>query len=251
MSKKFEPKDHIRKVEYRRKDGSVLTREILDTGPRLAWFRSDHPIDEGWGIVTECVNLDESGAFYRAQILDPQGKIVAVGHRFVSSKDFGNYNEKAETQAIGRALGAAGYGALLALEPEPDEGEGEADLPDGNHVSERPAPPRKAFSTSPSTKGKTGLDMLLEETNAQLVAEKLPAHYTGRPHILGALKAIGYKLQNDKQLRKDLPDLVAQLMDRVRAEKADPLIAAALEMGGKVAEQMEGVKEQPPEEIAL
>lgn len=231
MTKTFEPKDHIRKVEYRRKDGTLLTREILDTGPRLAWFRSDHPVDEGWGVITECVNLDESGAFYRAQILDAQGRVVAVGHRFVSSKDFGNYNEKAETQAIGRALGAAGYGALLALEPEPDEGEGKEDEPGGAIVSERPPSSHGALSTTTPAKGKTGLDMLLEETNAQLVAEGLPAHYKDRAHLLGALKAIGYKFQNDRQLQKDLPDLVAQLVDRVRAEKA---------LGGTVAGQTEG-----------
>lgn len=127
---KFDPKPHIRKVIYTNKrTGEKTTVEILDTGPRLAWFRSEHPIDEGWQIITECLALDDGGAHYRARVINPEGKIIATGHRLVFKADFGNFNEKAETQAIGRALAAAGYGTLQAVEPEDGEEE-PSQLPD-------------------------------------------------------------------------------------------------------------------------
>ena len=128
----FDVAPHIRTVEYRnRKSGEVTERKLLDTAPRIAWFRSDHPIDSGWRLLSRPMSITDDYADFEAQVVDPQGIIISTGHRRVWRADFNNYVEKAETQAKGRALEGAGYGCIYALTLDPDEGEGESDTANG------------------------------------------------------------------------------------------------------------------------
>ena len=128
----FDPAPHIRTVKYQnRKTGELTERKLLDTAPRIAWFRSDHPIDSGWCLTSEAIQVTDDYADFMAQVINPDGVAVSTGYRRVWRSDFGNYVEKAETQAKGRALEGAGYGCLYALTFEPDEGEGEADTANG------------------------------------------------------------------------------------------------------------------------
>lgn len=207
---KFDPKPHIRKVIYTNKrTGEKTTVEILDTGPRLAWFRSEHPIDEGWQIITECLALDDSGAHYQAKVINPEGKIISTGHRLVFKADFGNFNEKAETQAIGRALAAAGYGTLQAVEPEDGEEE-PSQLPD------TPVPSRRVPR---SGKKEDPLEFIMVEANAQLEAMKLDPHYKDKAHTLNAIKACGHENVTAKYFAENHAQIVAELVDRVKAEE--------------------------------
>jgi hypothetical protein len=76
---------------------------------RVADFRRMYNIGEGWGIISEMV--DGQGADYavfRAQIVDPQGRVVATGWGRDAKGDSPRHKvswvEIAETSAIGRAL---------------------------------------------------------------------------------------------------------------------------------------------------
>ena len=74
---------------------------------RVDAFRADCPIHRGWAIHTTAVETEKLVTF-RAEIVAPDGRVVATGHK----RDFRNADavyEKCETGAIGRALGAAGY----------------------------------------------------------------------------------------------------------------------------------------------
>ena len=114
----FNPNEHLSKL--RGKNG-----DYLEVKWRLVWFRDQCERGE---IATQVVHLDlEKGvAVFKATVSDGQGGI-ATGHGSETAKDFGDYLEKAETKAIGRALAALGYGTQFA--PELEEGERIVDSP--------------------------------------------------------------------------------------------------------------------------
>lgn len=115
---KFNPAEHF--IPLKGKD-------YLQVAWRLVWFREDHP---AWGIETQLLDHDAQAgtALFRAEITDTEnGKVVSVGHGSESKRDFGDYLEKAETKAIGRALAILGYGTQFA--PELDEEERIVDSP--------------------------------------------------------------------------------------------------------------------------
>ena len=95
---------------------------------RIALFRDDHPIADGWGINAEMISTDEASCLARAEIVDPQGRVVSTGHKREHKAHFPDYEEKSLTGAVGRALLMAGYGTQYALD-ELDEGERIVDAP--------------------------------------------------------------------------------------------------------------------------
>jgi len=87
-------------------------KAYLPVAERIVWFRQDYP--EGQ-ITTTVYELDRAQGFamYHARVTTGQGGIAeASGSETV--KDFGDYIEKAETKAVGRALGYLGYGTASA-----------------------------------------------------------------------------------------------------------------------------------------
>ena len=95
---------------------------------RIALFRDDHPVSDGWGINAEIISTDEVSCLARAEIVDPNGRVVATGHKREHKAHFPDFEEKALTGAAGRALLFAGYGTQYALD-ELDEGERIVDAP--------------------------------------------------------------------------------------------------------------------------
>jgi hypothetical protein len=104
-------------------------REYLPVAARLVWFREEHP---DWGVVTSPIeiNLEKQYAIFTATIMNAEGKIMATATKMENVRGFGDYLEKAETGAVGRALAYCGYGTQFA--PELEEGTGRhADAPFG------------------------------------------------------------------------------------------------------------------------
>jgi hypothetical protein len=95
---------------------------------RIALFREDHPVADGWGINAEVVSTDDASCLARAEIVDPQGRVVSTGHKREHKAHFPDFEEKALTGAVGRALLMAGYGTQYALD-ELDEGTRIVDAP--------------------------------------------------------------------------------------------------------------------------
>lgn len=104
--------------------------DYLPVAQRIVWMRTDFPEST---VTTELETLDvERGfALFKASItrIGPGGEWLgqATGWGSETRNDFGDFVEKAETKAIGRALAALGYGTSMA--PELDEGERIADAP--------------------------------------------------------------------------------------------------------------------------
>jgi hypothetical protein len=99
---------------YDKKLNKNVYSDYLKVPGRIMLFRLDHPLESGWSLTTDMVHFDDHGCVFKAIIADPDGHIVAVGYGSAASagsENFsGRYPEKAETAAIGRTLGYAGYG---------------------------------------------------------------------------------------------------------------------------------------------
>jgi hypothetical protein len=81
-------------------------RDYLEVKWRLLWLRTEHPDAV---IETELIKHGGGLALFRAKVSVP-GSGQATGWGSETADDFGEYIEKAETKALGRALAALGYG---------------------------------------------------------------------------------------------------------------------------------------------
>jgi hypothetical protein len=112
-SSAFDPTPYLRQLR-----GRGGAQDYLDVKWRLLWLRREHPDAE---IVTEHIKIDDGSAIFRATVTLPAGG-KATGYGSETAADFGDYIEKAETKAIGRALNALGYGAQFAEDAEDPAG---------------------------------------------------------------------------------------------------------------------------------
>lgn len=112
----FNPNEHMMKLKG---------KDYLQVMWRLVWFREEHP---DYGIDTILLENDEDHAIFAAKITDGTGRALCSGHGSESKRDFGDFLEKAETKAVGRALAMLGYGTQFAAD-ELDEGERIVDSP--------------------------------------------------------------------------------------------------------------------------
>lgn len=108
--KTFDPSRYLTKLPKRGRqaDGSWKTVETdyLEVKWRLLWLRTEHP---NASIETELASHGDDTAIFRARVSIPNGG-SATGWGHETASDFGDYLEKAETKALGRALAALGYG---------------------------------------------------------------------------------------------------------------------------------------------
>lgn len=74
---------------------------------RMSEFRTHFPISEGWGVVTSIVSITDQAVLFRAEVRNPDGAAVGVGHASGSIRG-SKALEKCETTAVGRALAAIG-----------------------------------------------------------------------------------------------------------------------------------------------
>lgn len=112
----FNPNEHMMKLKG---------KDYLQVAWRLVWFREDHP---DWSIDPTIIEMDAEHAVFKAVISDETGAQKCAGHGSESKRDFGDFIEKAETKAVGRALAMLGYGTQFTA-AEFDEGERIVDSP--------------------------------------------------------------------------------------------------------------------------
>jgi hypothetical protein len=112
----------------------IKGKPYLAVQHRIMWFREEHP---DWTVETEIVLTNEKETLARAIIRDSSGRVMSTGHKSETQKGFADHMEKAESGAVGRALGFLGYGTQFALELE--EGERLVDSP----VEAKVKPPKE------------------------------------------------------------------------------------------------------------
>lgn len=107
----FDPSRHLRQLR-----GRSGTDGYLDVKWRLVWLRSEHPDAV---ITTEHVTITSDLAVFKCSVSIPGGG-SASGYGSETAGDFGDFLEKAETKAVGRALIALGYGTVLSEGDDPE-----------------------------------------------------------------------------------------------------------------------------------
>ena len=144
---------------------------------RIALFRDDHPVSDGWGINAEIINTDEASCLARAEIVDPQGRVVSTGHKREHKAHFPDYEEKSLTGAVGRALLMAGYGTQYALD-ELDEGERIVDAPIPGTIKMN-ATPTVTKAQDPQVAYKVAANLFMDNCKALFGEELTPADAKG------------------------------------------------------------------------
>lgn len=134
--KRFDPTKYLKTIKVR----GGAQQPYLPVTARLLWLRAEHPQAQ---VTTEALRLDEKGAIFKATVTLPDGG-VAVGHGSETAGDFGDFIEKAETKAIGRALTALGYGTEFA------EGQDDPTLAAATEVAPAAPPPVIALPATTS-----------------------------------------------------------------------------------------------------
>lgn len=138
----FDPAKHLRALR-----GRGGQSDYLDVKWRLVWLRKEHPQA---AIVTEAITIAADHAVFRAQVLLPGGG-SATGHGSETANDFGDFLEKAETKALGRALAALGYGTQFAQDFDMEDEHGVEVVDAG--VERRGAPARQAAPIRQDSRG--------------------------------------------------------------------------------------------------
>lgn len=139
---RFDPTPYLRQLR-----GRGGGQDYLDVRWRLLWLRREHPDAE---IVTEHVQIEEASAIFKATVRLPSGG-MATGYGSETASDFGDFIEKAETKAIGRALNALGYGAQFGERGAEEMGSASAPSPSPEPPGRpaRPAPARPSPTAPP------------------------------------------------------------------------------------------------------
>ena len=123
VEKGFDPSRFLIKLPKRARhdDGSwnMVETDYLEVKWRLLWLRTEHP---DAAVETEMASHSNYTAVFRARVSIPGGG-SATGWGQEAATDFGDYLEKAETKALGRALAALGYGTQFCEDFEFEQAE--------------------------------------------------------------------------------------------------------------------------------
>lgn len=166
----FNMKEHLIKLKG---------KDYLQVMWRLVWLREEHP---DWGIETEIFHFDEKLAVVRAYIKDATGRVLAMGTKQEQLSHFGDYLEKAETGAIGRACALVGYGTQFA--PELDEDERIVDSPVDRKPVESGKPTEK-----PTEEKKSGT---IGDTERKVLWEAAKGNGWNKDNYAAHLKTQGF-----------------------------------------------------------
>lgn len=149
----------------------------LPVPPRVVWFRESCPINSGWGLRTRLVEggFEKGYAVFEAEVVDPEGRVIASAIKSEDKAGFADFMEKANTGAVGRALSLCGFGTLQAL-----------DLDEGSERGEVVDSPQQRPGQRPAEDGRTAAceecGLVLTPAQAKLSENKCGGRYLCPAH---------------------------------------------------------------------
>lgn len=210
-AKPFDPQVHLTKL------GS---KDYLEVKWRIAWLRDKHPDAH---LLTNIVSHTPEEAVFCASVTIPDGG-SATGYGSETPGDFGDYLEKAETKAIGRALAALGFGTQFCN-----------DFDEGGAVTDSPVA-RKNTTARPTVAD----DRKSSEAQHGLIGRMLTDHFGDDAQAKVACittlepKAVsGTSLRIGELTVGQASELIKKLQQKPAPEKgeASPLAERAQELG--------------------
>jgi hypothetical protein len=188
----FDPKPHLIQLPRRVKDrqtGQYTTvyDDYLEVKWRVLMFRERYP----HGVISTeeiIVDLDRGYARYKATVEDGEGG-HATGYGTETQADFGDFCERAETRAVGRALALAGFGTQFVGQ----------DLTEEEHIVDAPVV-RADVSQDNGALGSIGKSVTVTDLNR--TGERI-SHDQARELKRLAQVAFGYQ-EGEATLRADL-----------------------------------------------
>ena len=154
--------------------------EYLEVKWRLVWLRTEHPDAR---IETEMVTHANNEVVFRASVSIPDGG-SATGWGSEDAQSFGDYLEKAETKAIGRALAALGFGTQFCTDFDFGAAQGRVvDSPVALHAvgDQGPQRPRAATGLAATEKQQSLIQSLGRDARLDLTSlNELAQEQTGR-----------------------------------------------------------------------
>lgn len=112
-------------------------KDYLQVQHRLVWFREERA---DWGIETQFMECSEKIAIAKATIRDSNGRIISQATKSETPAGFGDFIEKAESGAVGRALAMCGFGTQFTV-----------DLDEGERIVDSPVDPRANAPVDPGS----------------------------------------------------------------------------------------------------
>jgi hypothetical protein len=218
----FNPSDHLIPI---RKNGPP---DYLPVAWRLVWLRDQHPAAL---IETQHIELDleRNHAIFRATVTIPDGG-TATGYGSETARDFGDFIEKAETKAIGRALAALGFGTQFTGD-EMAEGERIVDSPvQRSAPRSQPTPARTVNEAAGGGTIAPGVGMTDNQRKAIWAIAKNELNWTDADVEQESMKAFGVELKAlDKQQASELIGSLKKMAGDELVATAHPQVQQAMD----------------------
>jgi hypothetical protein len=199
----FDPGQHL---------STIKGQDYLEVKWRLAWLRSEHPDAV---VTTQLETHDGDRAIFSAKVEIPNGG-SATGWGSETSGSFGNYIEKAETKAIGRALAALGFGTQFCTDFD--------DGPETGVLADAPVQLRRSNQ---------GQRPAVQEQQAQYAEPMSPAQ---KGKILGMSRSLGIPVTEVDELARSVTGVsFTELSKKQASTLIDDLTARQSQMAARKA----------------
>lgn len=173
-------------------------KDYLPVQQRVIWFREEHPKGQIETIEVE-FNVDKRYARYKAIIRDADGNVLAHATKMESQQGFGDFVEKAETGAVGRALALCGYGTQFTAH----------ELDEADRIVDAPVEPKTSTKTVATKMAKLmEIGKLMQEK--EVTAEQIKAEF-----------GMGSGEMTEQQLEEVISWLASKNLAKVAAGEID------------------------------
>jgi hypothetical protein len=210
-------------------------KEYLQVMHRIQWFRTEHP----HGVIkTEMVEKGGQGkdayAIFRAEIT-VDNITIANAHKCETMAGFGDYIEKAESGAVGHALGMCGYGTQFSAH-EFDEGSRLADSPAPVFNADPNAIPAELVEIRKRREQDEKQAQAILDASAEPPPDWVNTPYPGEPEATfdqdPGQYVIGFGKYNGRQIRALKPSELSGYVDYIERQAE----AKGKKITGKVEE---------------